>query len=76
MGRKKRPMGRPVGTGKFTHSDGERQVTAPGYRRVIFYADDGMMARIKAVAALEGVTLSEKLNRIIANYLKGVKIKI
>lgn len=76
MPRGKRKVGRPSGTARFTRTDGEVRVTAPGYKRVIFYAEDGQLARVKAVAALEGVTLSVKLNQIIAEYLKGVKIKI
>ena len=68
--------GREAGYAKFTQSDGNTQVAAEGFRRLTFFTPEETAAKLKAVAAFQGVPTSKLLNQIIDQYLKGVKIKI
>jgi hypothetical protein len=51
-------------------------VAAEGYKRILFFAPEELAKRVKAAAALEGVPMSELLNRIIGDHLKKTRVKV
>jgi hypothetical protein len=72
-GRKGKP-GRPSGVAKYTKPGRKTRVAAEGYRRVAFFVPVDLGNRLKAAAALEGMTISGLLIRLIEKYLKEVRI--
>jgi hypothetical protein len=70
------PVGRPAGSAKFTTKGAGTRVAAEGFRRIAFYAPIPLANRLKAVAALQGVAVSELLIRLVEDHLRKSKATI